>query len=473
MKICVIDDELGVRTSIIQKLTALFPDAKVFNGEYGLLALDRIELIRPDLIFLDIRMPDVDGLDILKQVKRNYPAIYVVIISGYDEFEYARQSLQLGATDYLLKPADRVKLREIVEKIKVEQEQAALQEMGQCLAADPMPYISVDQIRLYNASLWFDEREAKRIVVLSDKIAQPELKHVLLTIVVREGLELIIVRTETGLQADCFREKRSFTLVLKHVIAVEQEQRFFGTARDVSVGSPVVRDKAWSAKVHKLRLQVIHAARAGQQDELGSALAQWLAELERPGFTELVKECATLMAQLDEGLMRREVIFIDEAAWSYWYEWVTRHSNWQQLREGVQRMVLGGVKALQDVSAVGSPVDEHASGWFQQALDIIAQSEDMQLTLEMVADAVNVHPVTLSRTFKQRMGLNFVHFLTKKKMNASRKLLLTSDKRITEIAEMMGYTDQSYFRSLFKKEFGYSPSELRRQSESRGGRNSR
>lgn len=62
MKICVVDDEQEVRMSILQKLNALFPDDEIFDAEFGHQALERMDMVRPDLAFLDIRMPEIGGL---------------------------------------------------------------------------------------------------------------------------------------------------------------------------------------------------------------------------------------------------------------------------------------------------------------------------------------------------------------------------------------------------------------------------
>lgn len=77
----------------------------------GVEAWERIERIRPELVLSDIKMPGMDGLELLKKIKGSGIGSEVIFISGYSEFEYARQGLQYGAFDYLLKPVEEEGLR--------------------------------------------------------------------------------------------------------------------------------------------------------------------------------------------------------------------------------------------------------------------------------------------------------------------------------------------------------------------------
>ena len=102
--ILVVDDEEVVRRSYARMLDELDCDAQsAADGEQALHAMEQ----RPfDVVLLDVRMPGTQGLDVLKAIKQRWPASEVVIITGYPTVESARQALQLGACDYLAKPAD-------------------------------------------------------------------------------------------------------------------------------------------------------------------------------------------------------------------------------------------------------------------------------------------------------------------------------------------------------------------------------
>lgn len=102
--ILVVDDEEVVRRSYARILGQMDCDARAAaNGEQALQAMAR----QPsDVVLLDVRMPGLQGLDVLKAIKQRWPASEVVIITGYPTVESARTALRLGACDYLAKPAD-------------------------------------------------------------------------------------------------------------------------------------------------------------------------------------------------------------------------------------------------------------------------------------------------------------------------------------------------------------------------------
>ncbi|MBP1157300.1 MULTISPECIES: response regulator [unclassified Paenibacillus] len=464
MKICVVDDEREVRISIIQKLTLLFPHEQIFDVEFGRQALEQIALVQPNLVFLDIRMPEIDGIEILRQLKLMYPTMYVVIISGYDDFEYARKALHHGAMDYLLKPADRVQLREIVEKVQHHLKSAFEKELDVLLSKTPNALKILKNIQLFNVSLWFDERQWKTII-FSDHLDFLKLEaapqDILLTFGVDSETQGMIMKADSDQGRGSFRERESFMRVFLLENQRRQQAQFFQVPVSEYITKP--NDQKHGVKqAAKLQRKMVNHARAGDFSELESSLDAWFKCLENMGYGDLQRECALLMALLDEGLSKHEVIVLEEDTLYYWSEWVSKHRTWSELKETIRKLVLGGVKALKSLEQQDH--DTGSNHWFKQALQLIEASHDPNLSLDSVAEAVNVHPVTLSRIFKQQMGMNFVRYLTRKRMQLAKTLLLSTNKKINEISEEIGYADYPYFRSLFKKEFGYSPSEIRRNN---------
>ncbi|CAI6083328.1 response regulator [Cohnella sp. JJ-181] len=466
MKICVVDDERQVRMSILQKLNALFPDDEIFDAEFGHQALERIEMVRPDLAFLDIRMPEIGGLDILKRLKASYPAMHVVIISGYDDFEYARQALQYGASDYLLKPADRVQLKEIVDKVQGSLQTLLLQEVRQRIDAASIPLLAGCRIVPQDAGLWFDERQWKEIRFWPEEAesASPEDRPtgLLFTFALEDGTEGAVVGATVEPASGGFREKAAF---LPSLLAEYRKRRarMFFHSRPTASDRGGRAGKEWTRRAVDCRERIVLHARGGDYAELELAFDEWLDSLGHLDYNALEHQCAYLMALLDEGLTKKEMLIVDEDLLRYWQQWVANHASWEALQQRLRRVVLGGVKAFQDVERQRTEREQPAGSWFQQALALIESSADMNVSLEAVAEAVNVHPVTLSRMFKQQMGENFVRYLTRKRLTHARDRLLRTHKKINEIAEETGYADHAYFRGLFKREFGYSPSEFRKQ----------
>ncbi|GGD62147.1 response regulator transcription factor [Paenibacillus nasutitermitis] len=117
MKILVVDDENLVRDSVIQSLESLgFSDIE--EAVDGIEALHQIERHRPDLIIADIRMPRMDGIELLAKLKQMNDETFFVLLSGYDLFEYVQTALDLGALSYLLKPVSARQLEVVIHKLK-------------------------------------------------------------------------------------------------------------------------------------------------------------------------------------------------------------------------------------------------------------------------------------------------------------------------------------------------------------------
>lgn len=118
-RIILVDDEEEVRKSIIRKIDWHAAGFEVVgDAENGEDALEKIENLEPDVILTDIRMPYMDGLALAERVRQKYPSMKIIIFSGYDDFEYAKQAIKLNVTEYILKPVNAQELTAILERIR-------------------------------------------------------------------------------------------------------------------------------------------------------------------------------------------------------------------------------------------------------------------------------------------------------------------------------------------------------------------
>lgn len=117
--IILVDDEEEVRKSIIKKIEWQAAGFRVVgDAENGEDAMEKIEVLEPDVVLTDIRMPYMDGLALAEKVRQRYPSMKVVIFSGYDDFEYAQRAIKLNVTEYILKPVNVEELTSILKRIK-------------------------------------------------------------------------------------------------------------------------------------------------------------------------------------------------------------------------------------------------------------------------------------------------------------------------------------------------------------------
>jgi len=104
VNILVVDDEDSLRTLLSSELTSR--GFNVDEADGGTIALEALNKTRYDLVILDIRMPDIDGLEVLKDIRKNNLAKKVIMLTGVDELKIAKESLQFGADDFMTKPYD-------------------------------------------------------------------------------------------------------------------------------------------------------------------------------------------------------------------------------------------------------------------------------------------------------------------------------------------------------------------------------
>lgn len=130
LKVMVVDDEEHIREGIVKILSRYQGGLEIAgqhaNGLEAMLQISNMDAGDLDLILTDIEMPMMNGLDFIAQAKSKLPDLCVIMLSGYNDFEYARRAMRAGATDYLLKPMDKVEVFRLLAQCE-EKKLAALQ----------------------------------------------------------------------------------------------------------------------------------------------------------------------------------------------------------------------------------------------------------------------------------------------------------------------------------------------------------
>ena len=118
LKVFLVEDEVVMRNGI-KNTISWEKEGFEFVGEAsdGELAYPLIKKEKPDILITDIKMPFMDGLELSRIVKKELPQIKIIILSGYNDFDYAKSAISIGVTDYLLKPIGSAKLLEAIRKV--------------------------------------------------------------------------------------------------------------------------------------------------------------------------------------------------------------------------------------------------------------------------------------------------------------------------------------------------------------------
>ena len=131
LRLLIADDEYFIRQRI-KKIVPWETLDLVFAGEAenGTQVIEQLRQEPADILLLDIKMPQMNGMETARYIKEHFPSVHIIILSGYNDFEYARTALRYGVKEYLLKPVANEELeralKECIESIAVERQSEAL-----------------------------------------------------------------------------------------------------------------------------------------------------------------------------------------------------------------------------------------------------------------------------------------------------------------------------------------------------------
>ena len=171
-KVFFVDDEASMRAGIRESIDW---DNSGFTlaGEEpdGEMALSLMQEIMPDILITDVRMPFIDGIELSRRAKKNMPWLKIIILSGHDEFEYAKQAIAIGVEDYLLKPVTSGKLMETLNEIagKIDRDRRSnveklVSSMQDISASGRIPFADINKLPMIDKLRYAPKSDAPRFV---------------------------------------------------------------------------------------------------------------------------------------------------------------------------------------------------------------------------------------------------------------------------------------------------------------------
>lgn len=501
LKVLIVDDEPKVRRGL-SRMVEKNPDKYRLVGSCSTAgeAIDRLAETITDVIITDIRMPGMSGLELIEYLRNHHPHVQFIILSGYGEFEYAREAIRFQVVTYLLKPlneadlyasldaAEQNLIREQARQRNYEnsyfyiliqsdspREQAdCLKRMGLHLEEHPY-YVAVIDIAYIRADV-IDDWDALRGVVqeiLAAEIGQDV--HVYrffrkqLAAVVHSGslpdpdrlnrtatalLERLNCQCHIGVSCLEEGEDRLKTLYFQAVTASkyyfyeEYSPAFYYDEKKMNAPLPEPK---------KLFDRFSAAVKNGDKAVLSRQAAEIVTYYRerRANIFLLQKQQRQLLARLGSladfhGLDGGELKNVQDL--------VSEIEGIQHLSQLETALLEAAVRLSDRIQQV---IMAKAKAKLGAILDYMQQNYDKNLSLTEVADHVGISPAYLSNYFKNETGTNFVDYLTGLRIQAAKKLLAETNEKVFRVAEKLGYTDAKYFTTLFKNQVGATPLEYR------------
>ncbi|MBO7649488.1 MAG: response regulator [Lachnospiraceae bacterium] len=411
MKVFLVDDEIVVREGIRESFPwEDTPYVLVGEAPDGEMALPMIRDTNPDIVITDIRMPFMDGIELCRIMRAQMPWIGVVVLSGYDEFEYARQCIQLGVREYLLKPINSEALKGALDKVSSQ------------LEAERNTFEHAASLRARMESGGKLVKEKLVGSLFNNEAAEEDAPEVLRQLSAMGGA--VPAPFYTVIDA-------AFTPISEgQAVASELSEGTGGTVLP-SPGRVGTRF-------------LISGETAEDVEERAYSFATTLVrELEHTGATEI-------RAGIGEIVGKPEEIFRSFKT--------ARHIRHLLVERTDETSIILGVREM------GEPADEKTPAVISEAkLYMSLHFTNPNLMLPDVAKAVSMSGSRFSTVFSQQTGQTFTEYLMYLRLSKAKELLRTTNERSSQIAREVGYNDSHYFSYIFKKNTGITPSEYRAQ----------
>lgn len=528
VRLFVVDDEMDIRKNVIEKINWGANDILVCGqASNGREALELIEEAAPDILMVDIRMPIMDGLELTEYLSKFKPNIKTIILSGYDDFSYAQRALKIGAFDYLLKPCKAREILSAVIKAKLSieneknRENLFLSAKLQLNEAMPLAKEKFLAQLIHNELFDLDyisEKFQKFAITLSPSNAiaivirifdlsvclrnnpedsfhskRMEIKNSIHeTISFRHNFEVfgdsddfVVILNEPDDKsltqiADTLKNRLNSFLQTDITIGIGRNYKditslylSFNEAKEAVkagffLGSNLVirfddienmykSSVPYPVEIEKKLLECLGLTHRNKDLEMYFIDFFHLLGIGSIPKDYIIKACISLLLSAYKLCVERNADTSDifGPGLTYLDEIYNLH-NLDQLKDKVWEILSKIDNVLLNKKSNNRVVS--------MATKYIRENFKNDLSLEIIAHEVYVTPNYLSMLFKNTLGINFVGYLNKIRVEKACELLKDMRYKTYEIAETVGYKDEKYFSYVFKKVTGFTPSQYRNEN---------
>lgn len=483
--------------------------------------LDYLKYNSADVILTDIKMTHISGLDVANYVSSHNLPIQVVLLSGYEEFEYAKRALEYRVCDYLSKPISIPKLKETFSRIaeqldrkneQSQQREQQLQHYNQLVNYEKQQFVTdvyygavtdprkiEERLRLLQDSagascylLQLSLINNTEYAAIAESYGLDELQNQLLRVIktacnqyefypiswdspdTETGLTLLGVLWQLSAQADEQPHKiitptpQGISSAIEEYLSVNAKVTTFqelGSPTELAhcyerigentSGETLVQNLEYLQLLREQNMLLASYLREGDRAKGGELCRALLHNLLRGGITFAQRQCFYTVTKLIDSISARSISRQN----SLYLQYATPDVYNLVQPEALCRWLEDRVSSLFDYESTqtGGKADKS----IDKIMAYIQAHFAEDISLNIVADAVYLHPAYISRLIKERTGKTFSALITDLRIEKAIALLENSHLHVYEIAEQSGFSNLKYFYKVFRELTGKSPSDYR------------
>ncbi|HOJ10449.1 MAG TPA: response regulator [Clostridiales bacterium] len=495
-KVFIADDESMVVKSLKASIKWSEYGFEIVGEAYnGIEAYNEITSLKPDIVFTDIRMPGINGLELIKKVREENINTCFVVISGYAEFAYVQKALNYGALGFCLKPFDENEIIGVLNKAK-----DVIKKSRILIEAELLTIID-------DNSSFGRDRKAK----ILDILGVEKIKETGIQALVTIGCNTICIPEINSISLRIGKNKNAYILSgsnspesIKGYLA--RYPGMHGDRDPKSVGNS--GNLAEALRNNTLQKSLIGAGLSGVYyssdhlhdiiDEASVAAYQYFmtGDSDVYQYTEPEQdELGFVLMQLQNSIVKEEAALIQDAfsmvekvfaegaynikhafqvynivthsfyshdsvksgEYIFDYEQLTNsYKNFTEMLENLSRQLVENAGIVQELTA-----QDITNETFRPILQYVNENYCKDTSLSDISEIFTVNPSYISQLFKKQTGITFTEYLTNLRVGHACNLLKSTCFSINEIAEKAGFNDYYYFTRVFKKVTGMTPTHYR------------
>ncbi|MFC7063520.1 response regulator [Halobacillus seohaensis] len=449
----IVEDDQLVRKGLISILPWNdFHMRVVGEASNGKKALEFLEQTKVDLIFTDLNMPVMSGIEFMRIARQKYPDIFFAILTIHQDFEYVQEALRLGALDFITKvQLEKENFDEILKRIY----QRILKESNHQVESEMSNFdvdtgIVVYRRRPFTNTEWLEDSRLKLI----SNLKKIDEQIILLVPKQNASLEEIwqeLDSTDDFLLVEIHNIRNQFKNQVHRLLIDYKDNLFFydshkETNRQVkTVADFEGENDIFHQHTYKLRKKLLELDWIIDQQQFEETLQELQhRRLPRHHLYQLLIEFA------DEWNMRYSYIPASRRdhpePFDHWHEVEKWLNNFREIA----------------LLSIGKNYANDVVKSILNAVKLIQENVSEPITAEDIAMKVSMSRSYFNKCFKDITGQSFHQYLKERRLNKAKEMLKNSNESIQWISEQTGYLDEKYFSKIFKQQIGMLPSEYRK-----------